>query len=88
MRNEDRHGANFIQLGDELVDIVPFDDGVMYLGRFLTFDRVDAAEIEHRIKKGWAKFHQFKRELCGRTYALKDKLKLFEAVITPSVLYG
>jgi len=88
VRNEDRHGANFIQLGDELVDIIHFDDGVIYLGRFLTFDRVDAAEIEHRIKKGWAKFHQFKRELCGRTYALKDKLKLFEAVITPSVLYG
>ena len=45
-------------------------------------------EIKARIRKGWAKFNQFKTELCDKTYSLTKRLKLSNAVVTPMVLYG
>ena len=36
----------------------------------------------------WAKFMSHKKELCGRCYPLRDRLKLFNATVTPTVLYG
>ena len=45
-------------------------------------------ELEHRITRAWAKFGAFKGELCDKRYCLVHRLKLFNAVVTPTVLYG
>ena len=29
-----------------------------------------------------------KKELCGRHYSLDDRMRLFNAVVTPTILYG
>lgn len=45
-------------------------------------------EIRQRIRGGWAKFMEHKQELTGKHYSLNSRLKLFDAVITPTVLYS
>jgi hypothetical protein len=70
------------------VSILPYDDSAMYLGRKLCFGDVHDTELGHRLACGWAKFHKHKSELCCRHFPLRDRLKLFEAVVTPTVLYS
>ena len=45
-------------------------------------------ELRQRIRGGWAKFMEYKQELTGKHYSLNSRLQLFDAVITPTVLYG
>jgi hypothetical protein len=59
-----------------------------YLGRLLAFTDINAVEMEYRIGKAWNKYMSMKRELCSRHYPLKQRLKLFEATVTASLLYG
>ena len=44
--------------------------------------------MRNRIAAGWAAFHKHKGELCSKFYRLEDRIRLFDAVITPTVLYG
>ena len=53
--------------------------GTAYLGRQLTFDNFHYAEIKSRISKGWA---------CNRHHLPKSRLKLFDAVVSATMLYG
>jgi hypothetical protein len=70
------------------VEVLDVDKATEYLGRRLGFQDFHDSEIDHRIAKAWAKFYKFKAELCCKSYSIKDRLRLFDAVITPSVLYG
>ena len=54
----------------------------------MCFEEAEDREVEHRIGRGWAKFAVYKGELCDRRYSLLHRLKLFDAVISPTVLYG
>ena len=45
-------------------------------------------ELDNRIAAAWGSFHEHKSELCSKHYSLKDRVKLFEAVVTPTALYG
>jgi hypothetical protein len=86
--DEERSGPPKMNIHGNAVPILPLKDGTMYLGRFLTcFESADA-ELRNRINKGWSKFHVYKKELCGRHYPLFHRLRLFESVVTPTILYG
>eukprot|EP00973_Karenia_brevis_P054050 7507876-Karenia_brevis.AAC.1 len=60
----------------------------MYLGRALSFGDWQDIEIENQIDAAWRKYAKHKADLACKRIALKDRLKLFEAVVTPSVLYA
>ena len=45
-------------------------------------------ELKHRIRGAWAKFMEHKQELTGRHYSLNSRLKLFDAIVSPTILYG
>ena len=45
-------------------------------------------ELNHRIAAGWARFHSLKAELTGKFYNVGCRIKLFQAAITTTVLYG
>ena len=70
------------------MEVLPPGESVAYLGRCLCFQDAEDREVDHRIGRGWAKFAVFKGELCDRRYSLLHRLKLFNAVISPTVLYG
>ena len=59
-----------------------------YLRRELCFQNSQQAELDHRIAASWAVFHKHKNELCSKSYPLRDRLRLFEATVTPTLLYG
>ena len=63
------------------VEVLPYHDGTMYLGRYVTFNDFHDAEIKHRMSKAWAAFAKNKGELCGRHYPLRARLKLFDASV-------
>ena len=52
--------------------------------------RVSPVESVHRnrIAMGWTSFHKHKAELCNKFYPPRDRVRLFESVVTPTVLYG
>ena len=45
-------------------------------------------ELQHRIKKAWAKYAVYKEELTNKNVPLKLRMRLFNAVVTPTMLYG
>ena len=59
-----------------------------YLGRQLTINGYHETELANRIATGWRAFFKFKDALCNCSLALKVRLKLFESVVTPCVLYA
>ena len=61
-----------------------------YLGRYLSGDLDKRAEVEvkHRIQQAWFKFHQHQRVLTNQHISVKLRMKLFDAAISPSLLFG
>ena len=80
--------AHVAKCGELNIDILDPSDGAQYLGRVVRLTCMDDEEIASRISKGWAKYGVYTRELTDRRIPLRLRLKLFEAVITPTVLYG
>ena len=72
-------------VGGKAIQIV---ESTEYFGRVLTFTEVHDTEIEHRIGKTWKKFMSLKRDLCSKHYPLNQRLKLFSATVTATLLYG
>ena len=60
----------------------------MYLGKSLSLTDVHDTELQHRIARAWTKFAVYKDELCNKKYGLNHRLRLFDSVITPTILYG
>ena len=44
--------------------------------------------LSHRLRCAWAKFDMFRTSLTNRHVDVRLRMKLFDAVVTPSVLYG
>ena len=85
---EHRPRQKFVRVGDMKIEVLPRDGKIKYLGRQITFENATVVEISNRIKASWAKFMQYKNELTKKTYSLSDRLKLFESIVSPTVLYG
>ena len=84
-----RRGATSMYAGNGRVEILPYEEATKYSGRKLTFgSNVHDLEIVHRIGCGCAKLHGHREELCGKHYPFQDRLRLFEAVVTTTLLYA
>ena len=88
MPDNERDSSGGIDIGGETIKILPLNKSTMYLGRKLTVGDYHDTEIDHRIACRWATCNQNEKELCCRHYPLIDRLRLFESVITPTVLYS
>ena len=60
----------------------------MYLGCLLNLTEPEDREINYRIQRAWAKFAVYRNELTNKEYSLSRRLQLFNAVVTPTMLYG
>ena len=76
------------QVGGMNIEVVGITGTIMYLGRELSLTSPHEVELKHRVRKAWAKFGAFRSELTNKTIPLHLRLKLFSAVITPTILYG
>jgi hypothetical protein len=70
------------------IEVLADDKSTMYLGRALNLQHVQDTEMQHRMSRAWAKFAVYRKELTDKSYPLKSRLKLFNAVVTPTALYG
>ena len=73
---------------DDCDEVLEAGASTMYLGKAPTFQDSDENELRHRLKRAWTKFGVYQNELTNKRYSLFDRMKLFNAVVTPSVLYG
>ena len=58
-----------------------------YLGRKLALESFHAVEMQNRIAAGWASFIENKLALCNSQCNLNHRLRAFDAIVTPTVLY-
>ena len=70
------------------IEILKANEYTKYLGRKLCFVDPNRSEVESRIAAAWGKFHAMKQELTGQRYSLKDRMRLFNGAVTPTLLYG
>ena len=82
------HRQEQVTVGKMKIDLLTRDAGTKYLGRKICFSNPHGSELDSRIAIGWRKFFALKQELTSKSYPLKQRLRLFDAVITPCVLYG
>ena len=83
-----RSKTSHVQIGGKDVEILIAGSSTKYLGRDVSFEDYDDREIGHRIATAWGKFAQHKDILCDRHYPWRQRMRFFDAVVTPCVLYG
>jgi len=80
----------FVDVAGGMVEVL-FGDAVhKYLGRHISGDLRQRSKVEfsHRIAAAWAKFHKHRATLMNRDISVRLRLKLFQAVVSPTVLFG
>ena len=70
------------------VSVLDESQSERYLGRKLSCDSYHDTELSNRIASGWSCFFKLKDALCDRRLLVRDRIKLFEASVTPCVLYA
>ena len=45
-------------------------------------------EIDHRVGQAWKRFNIFRSELINKKYTINDRIRLFDSIVTPTLLYG
>jgi hypothetical protein len=81
-------GVTTVRIGGMSIEVLSPIANTMYLGRALTLTDTHDVELTNRLKKAWGKFGAFKQELTDKAIPLHLRLKLFNSVVTPTVLYG
>ena len=76
------------RIDDMDIKVLELTANAMYLGRALSLTNPHEEELNHRIKKAWAKFGVYRQELTDKGIPLQLRMKLFHSVITPTMLYG
>ena len=76
------------KINDLTVEVLDVEATTIYLGRSLFLTDPHDAELTHRLKKAWAKFGMYRGELTDKGIPIRLRLKLFHAVVTPTILYG
>eukprot|EP00973_Karenia_brevis_P085871 11910568-Karenia_brevis.AAC.1 len=77
-----------VSIGSEQAKILGLSEAERYLGRKLCAMNAHETEVKHRIASGWAAFAKYKHALCAKACPLHLRIKLFDSVVTPAVMYG
>ena len=79
-----------VELAGGSVEILSGRSKHKYLGKTLVGDLRHRAEVElgHRLQVTWAKCHKHRHVLTNKHVALKLRLKFFDSVLSPTVLFG
>jgi hypothetical protein len=81
-------GVKEAKCGRIMVEVLPEGEHSSYLGRVINLRDLHGTELHNRIAKAWAKFGVFKGELTDPAIPIHLRTKLFNAVVTPTILYG
>ena len=88
LSNQSSDTRKEMEVDDIKVEILTRGESTKYLGQMMTFQQQQTSEIRNRIRAAWATFHKYRQELTSKNYLLKHRLRLFDAVITPTICYA
>ena len=88
LTNERREATGTILLQEGSVKVLAADEHVKYLGRKLTIKGSSGTEFVNRIAAAWASFSMRKNELTNKRYSLKARVRLLDATVGATLLYG
>ena len=77
-----------IKCGQVVVKVVDVGGSERYLGRNVCFVDYHGVELANRIAAGWASFMKFKTILRNRNIPICQRIRLWDATVSPAVLYG
>ena len=90
LHNSIGYGTNAkrAKCGTMNIEILDGEGQTTYLGRAVRLIAMDDEEIKSRIAKAWAKYGVFRQELNDHDVPVHLRMKLFDAVISQTILYG
>ena len=59
-----------------------------YIRTYIRLTKRGQCNLSHRLSCGWFKFHCFQHSLLNRKIPVHLRLRLFESVVSPTVLYS
>ena len=79
-----------LDIDGEPVDILHGDTAHTYLGRKLCGDlrARSYCEVAHRVQITWMSFHKHRDVLMDKALSVHSRIKFFQTVITPTILFG
>ena len=88
LSNQSSNIRKEIEIEDIKVEILTREESTTYLGQMITFQEQETTEIRNRMRAAWATFHKYRQELTSKTYMLRHRLRLFDAVVLPTINYA
>ena len=79
----------YAEMSQDLVHVLQGDSSHKYLGRHIpgNLKQCGRVELHHRMTSAWAKFNTHPTLLTNKHASLKLRLKLFNAVVTPAMVF-
>ena len=77
-----------IEVDDIKVEILTRGESSRHLGQMVSFLQQETTEIRNRTRAAWTTFYKFRQELTSKNYQIKHGLRLFDAVINPTICHA
>ena len=77
-----------IHIDDIQVAILTHEGETHVLGQMISFKSQETMEINYRIRRARSAFVRNRRESTSKSYLLKHRLRPFNSVVTPKMMYG
>ena len=77
-----------MEANNESFEVLGSTGTAKWLGRKVRFHNPHESELGSRIASAWGALTRHKEELTSRRFRLHDRLRLFNAVVSSTVLYG
>ena len=80
----------YLDIAGSMLEVLMHADVHKYLGRHISgnLSQKHVTELRHRIRVAWYAFQRHRKMLTNKHVSIKLRLKLFNAVVTPTILYG
>ena len=86
LQHDIKKPENVVAVQGMNIEVLPPEGEIKYLGQLTAFKDAVQVEFDHHIKCAWPTLARRRQELTSPTYPLRDRLKLFDATVTPSLL--
>ena len=79
-----------VEAGGGFIEVARRNEKHTYLGNAFAGNLRHRGKgiLDNRLRCAWSKFHMFRHSLTNKHVDIKLRLRLFDAVVSPAVLYG
>ena len=88
LNNQSANTRKEVEINNIKAEMLSAGESAKYLGQTVKFQQLETAEIKNRIWADWATVHKCRQELTSKTYMLRHRLRLFDAVVSPTMNYA